>query len=116
MKSKIEKQIQMQKMIDRAMKSPQYQNARKKDMEQAALRGYMCFCMMACDYLELKHGYKKNGLMNFLEFASKRCKYVEENDQYFIEMNQMFIDECGIDVLGVLGMKIEKEGEEDGEV
>lgn len=105
--SKMQKQAQIHKMIQTAMNTPQYKEARRKDMEQAALQAYMSFCIIACDYLELTHRYKKNGLMKFLAFASKRLKYVEENESYFVEMNDMFRDEMGLDVLAVLGLKIE---------
>ena len=107
---KMHKKIKMEKMIEQAMNSTKYKEARKKDMEQAALNAYMSFCLIACDYLQLKHGYKKNGLITFLKFASKRLKYVEEDDSYFVSMNDYFRDELGLDVLDMLGMKIE-EGE-----
>lgn len=105
--SKYEKRARTQKIIHEIMTSSAYQEARKKDMEQAALQAYMSFCIVACDYLELTHRYKKNGLIKFLKFASKRLKYVEENENYFIEMNEMYRDELGLDVLEFLGMRIE---------
>lgn len=109
---KMHKKIAIEKMIEQAMNSTKYKEARKKDQEQAALQAYMSFCLIACDYLQLKHGYKKRGLTNFLKFASDRLKYVEEDDTYFVSMNDYFRDELGLDVLELLGMKIEK-GEDD---
>ena len=109
--NKQDKKVQMYKMIEQAMKTPQYQEARKKDVEQAALQAYMSFCMIACDYLNQMHNYKKNGLKKFLVYAAKRLKYVEENESYFIEMNDMFKEECGIDVLETLGLRIGESGE-----
>ena len=104
------KKNQIHKMIDEAMNSREYQEAKKKDQEQAALRAYCRFCLMACDYLQIKHNYKKNGMINFLKHASEVMKYTSEEDEgYFDDMNQVMIDECGIDVLETLGMKIEKE-------
>ena len=108
---KIHKKIQMEKMIEQAMNSPKYKEAKKKEQEQAALQAYMSFCIVACDFLELSHRYKKRGLMKFLIFASKRLKYVEENENYFIEMNEHFKEEYELDVLELLGMKIEESGE-----
>lgn len=105
--SKMEKRAKTQKIINEIMKSSAYQQARKKDMEQAALQAYMSFCLIACDFLELTHRYKKNGLIKFLKFASQRLKYVEGNENYFIEMNDMYRDELGLDVLELLGMRIE---------
>lgn len=105
--SKFEKRARTQKIINEIMNSSAYQEARKKDQEQAALQAYMSFCIIACDFLELTHRYKKNGLIKFLKFASQRLKYVEENENYFVEMNDMYKDEFGLDVLELLGMRIE---------
>lgn len=109
--SKFEKRARTEKIINEIMNSESYKQARKKDQEQAALQAYMSFCIVACDFLELNHRYKKNGLVKFLKFASQRLKYVEENENYFVEMNQMYKDELGLDVFGLLGMKIEESGE-----
>lgn len=105
---RFQKRAQAEKVTREIMSSSAYQEARKKDMEQAALQAYMSFCIIACDFLELNHRYKKNGLTKFLKFASKRLKYVEENENYFLEMNEMYKDEMDLDVLGLLGMSIKR--------
>lgn len=104
---KIHRRIEIEKMITKVMNTREYKEARKKDQEQAALQAYMSFCIIACDFLELRHRYKKRGLMKFLKFASQRLKYDEENMDYFVEMNDHFIEELDLDVLGLLGLKIE---------
>lgn len=109
--SKFEKRARTEKIIKEIMNSESYKQARKKDQEQAALQAYMFFCVISCDFLELKHGYKKNGLIKFLKFASQRLKYVEENEYYFLEMVDMFKEEMDLDVLELLGMKIKESGE-----
>lgn len=102
------KKAKVEKMATDIIKSKKYQEAKKKDMEQAALNAYCRLCLVTCDYLQIKHNYKKNGIKNFLKYASEVMQYTLEDDNYFEDMNQVMIDECGIDVLEALGMKIEK--------
>jgi hypothetical protein len=104
---RFQKRAQAEKVTREIMSSAAYREARKKDMEQAALHAYWSFCIVTCDFLELRHRYKKRGLMKFLKFASQRLKYVEENENYFFEMNEMYKDEMDLDVLGLLGMRFE---------
>ena len=106
------KRAKAEKMAKEIMSSKKYQDARKADMEQAALNAYCRFCLVACDYLQIRHGYKKNGIKAFLKYATEVMQYTTEDDQYFEDMNNVMIDECGIDVLEALGMKVVKDGEE----
>ena len=110
MMQKAQRQKQINNLIKDVMKDPRYIQAQKKTEEQAALRAYARFCMMACDFLQLKHGYGKKRMLIFLEFCSKRLDYtIEEDEKYFEEMNEMFKSEIGLDVLGCLGMDIKKD-------
>ena len=104
-----EKQLKRHKaeqMAKDIIKSKKYQDARKADMEHAATNAYLRFCLVACDFLQIRHGYKKRGIENFLRYASEIMQYTLEDDQYFIDMNQVMIDECGIDVMAELGMGV----------
>ena len=101
-------------MIDQAMNSPEYKKARQEDMEQAALKAYIRFCLVTLDYLELKHGYKKNGMTNFMKFAAERMNYITNDDEaYFEEMNKHFIDKFDLDAIAALGFDIVKGGDPD---
>ena len=71
----------------------------------------MSFCFVTFDFLENRHRYKKRGLTKFLTFAAKRFKYIEENENYFIEMNEHFKEEYELDAFELLGLKIEESGE-----
>ena len=95
-------------MANDIINSKKYQDAKKKDMEQASLNAYCKFCLVACDYLQIKHSYKANGIKGFLKYASEVMQYTLEYEKYFEDMNQVMIDECGIDVLETLGMNIVK--------
>ena len=103
------RKAKLQKEIDRALQSPEYKKMEQESKQQMVLQAYIRFCLMACDYLQIRHGYKKNGILNFLKYASDILKFISfEDEKYFEDMNQVMIDECGIDVLEVLGMKILK--------
>lgn len=110
------KKAEIRKMVKQIMNSHEYKEAVKKDQQQAAMRAYCNFVLMSCDYLEQKHNYGKKGLEHFLEFAMKRLNYItEDNEKYYQEMNQYFIDTYKIDVLGCLGVQIIDGGEVDGQ-
>jgi hypothetical protein len=108
---KMHKKAQIDKTIREIMNSPKYRQAVKKDQEQAAMRAYCNFCLMACDFLELRHNYGSRGLRNFLEFAVKRLHYIaDDNDKYYEEMNQYFVDKFKVNVFDCMGIDIKKEG------
>ena len=75
--SKAHKKHQVHKLVEQALNSKEYQDARKDDMQQSALRAFCRFCFVACEYLEMKHGYKEKGLHSFLAFAKGRKEMVD---------------------------------------
>ena len=97
---------QLRQQIEEVMNSPQYLKAREIDRQQAALQALFRFCFLTCEYLELKHGYKKNGLENFLKFAKLRVIEIgnEEEDDAFEADNKYYIDNYNLDVLGAFGL------------
>ena len=104
---KMHKRARNEKIIKEIMNSYEYKQAQKKDLEQAGMRAYCNFCLMACDFLELRHGYKKNGLNKFLAFALERMKYLsDENEKYYEEMNDYFKKTFDVDVLQEMGMRV----------
>ena len=96
----------VRKMIDQVMTSPEYRERRAVWERQFTLHAFREFCLMTCDFLELRHNYKKNGMMNFLKFAVSRMGYVGQNDKYFDEMAEYFLNEFGLDVMKELGLEI----------
>lgn len=104
---KAHKKIQRDRMIREIMSSHEYKQAVKKDQEQAGVRAYCNFCMMACDFLELRHNYGSRGLRRFLEFAVSRMHYLaDDNENYYQEMNEYFVDKFNVDVFDIMGMKV----------
>lgn len=114
---KIHKKAQMDKIVKDIMKSPQYRQAVKKDQEQAAMRAYCNFCLIACDYLEEHENYGSKRLRRFLEFAVKRMHYLaDDNENYYQEMNGYFIKRFGVNVFESMGVEIVKEGADNGQL
>ena len=104
---KIHRKAQMDRMVREMMNSKEYREAAKKDQQQAAMRAYCNFCMMACDWLELKHNYGHGRLIKFLEFALSRMKYLaDDNENYYQEMNEYYKKQFKVDVFDIMGMKV----------
>lgn len=113
--SKAHKKHQIHKMVEQALNSKEYQDARKEDMQQATLQALCRLCFVACEYLEMKHGYRKKGLYNFLAFAKGRIVEIGEDDKYFIDVAEYYKETYNLDVLEALGMRFEKDCEEAAE-
>lgn len=111
---KIHKQQRIHKQVQEVMKSPEWKKLHREDQEQNVLQALCRFCFVACDFLEVRHNYGKKGMENFLDFVIKRMQYMEDNDQYFVEMQEYFLKNHNLDVLKRLGLKYVKDGEEDG--
>ena len=107
---KAHKKHQLQKKIEQAMKSPEFQIAHKKELEQAVLKAFCLFCFVGCEYLEYKHGYKKNGLQSFLELVKTRVEEIGDDDRYIDDVSAYYKDNYNLDVLEYLGLLVEKEG------
>lgn len=110
--SKAHKKHQIHKMVEQALNSKEYQDARKEDMQQATLQALCRLCFVACEYLEMKHGYKEKGLHSFLAFAKGRIVEIGEDDKYFIDVAEYYKETYNLDVLDVLGMRLEEGCEE----
>ena len=102
------KKHKIHKMVEEAMNTERYKEARKIDQQQATLRALCRFCFLTCEYLELKHGYKEKGLQNFLKFAKARVVEIGEDETYFDDVTKYYLENFNLDVLGALGLDIEK--------
>lgn len=108
---KIHKQLEAEKLAKKLMATKEYQEAKKKDLEQARLQGYICGCITGCDFLELRHRYRRKGITRFCKFILEREGYVSKNEYYFLEMNKHYKEEMELDVLDLLGYAIAEGGE-----
>lgn len=105
---KAHKRHKIDSMIKQAMNTPEYQEAKRKDMEQATLKALCRLCFLGCEYLELKHGYKHNGLLKFLDFAKGRMEEIGEDENYFVDVSKYYKEEHNLDVLLELGCELVK--------
>ena len=100
-------------LIKQAMNTPEYREAKRRDMEQATLQALVRFCFIMCEFLELKHGYKHNGLLNFLDFAKCRVVEIGDDEEYFADVEKYYKTEHNVNVLEFLGVeKVGKLNEE----
>ena len=103
------RKYQAKKLALEAMNTREYKEARKNEEREIALRTYAHFCLIACDYLQMNFNCKRNGIMKFLKYAAGVLKYIAyEDDGYFNDMNIVMVDECDVDVLKILEMRIEE--------
>lgn len=109
---KAHKKNKIDKMIEQAMRSPKYQEAKKKEMEQATLQALCLFCFLMCEFLELNHRYGHKGLTRFLVWAKGRVEEIGNDETYFLDAESYYKEYHDVDILKVLGL-IVAEREED---
>ena len=107
------KRAKAEKMAKEIMSSKRYQDAKKKDMEQAGINAYCRFILISCDYLQMNFNCKRRGIMKWLRYASEVLLYTLEDENYYEDMNNVMIDECYVDVLKEIGFMIGKRKEND---
>lgn len=87
------KQRRAEELAKDMMNTKSFQEWRKKEDKKLATKAYCKFLLIGCDYLQLKHGYKKRGLMNFLKYATDTILYSYEDENYFDDINDVMLDE-----------------------
>lgn len=106
---KMRKREENRKRAEAIIKTPAFQEYMREREEEAVLNALARFSFIACDFLETQHYYKRNGLKKFLAFVKKRMAYTEENELYFKEYHEYVLAEYEVDILGELGLAIERE-------
>lgn len=109
---KAHKEYQIQKIIKQIMNSKEFQDAKKKDMEQSALRGLAHFTLIGCLYMELNFRCRRKGLLKFIEFVKGNVEEVGKDNDLLKASNQYFKDKYEIDVMRELGMAFEEDEDE----
>lgn len=94
------------KIAEQVLMTPEYQEVRKKDRQQATLDAYYAFCFVACEFLEAKHRYGHDGMMKFLDFANQRLYEMDED--YFVEKVTYYRERHGLDVLNIMMCEFEE--------
>lgn len=99
------------KMTQEVLNSPEFKEYMRKHEEQAVLNAFGRFCFIMCGFLETRHGYKKEGLLKFLNFVRVSLSCTEDDENFFKEYCNYYKDEYNLDVLDELGLGLEM-GEE----
>jgi hypothetical protein len=105
------RKIKIDKMIQEAMRRPEYQEARRHDMEQATLRAFCRFCFVSLLYLEMTFRCKRKAFMKFLTFAKKTLEEIGTDTEFIKASNDYYMKEYNLDVMNFLGLKLEEDVE-----
>ena len=93
------KKAKIHNLVEQAMKDPQFQEAQKKQTEEAIREAFDCFLLISADYLHRHHKYGKKRLLRFLEFAEGQMRYIPDDPEYFKLLNDALEEETGINIL-----------------
>lgn len=108
---KAHKKNNVHKMIERAMNTPEYKEARRKDMEQATLQALARFSFIGLMYLEVFFRCKRKGMMRFLDYVKNNVIDIG-NDEEFLEISRQYFNEkYDLDVMHYLGLELTKDGD-----
>lgn len=102
------RQYKARKQIEEIMNSPEFKKYEREKESQSVLNALASFSFMACGYLEIKHGYKKDGLKKFLQYIKGCIESMELDEDFLIATEKYYIDELKLDVLKELGLKLDK--------
>lgn len=96
------------KMAQDVMNSPEFKEYMRQHDEQAVINALARFAFMMCEFLETRHGYKKQGMLKALKFVRGCLEYTEDNENFFVDNDKYYKEEYDLDVLAELGMGVEE--------
>lgn len=96
------KKNKLYNLVEQAMKDPRYQEAQKKQIEDATSQAFTSFLLMSVDYLYRHHDYGKEELLEYVDFVVEQMKAVQTDAEYFKLLNEALLDETGVDILNNL--------------
>ena len=96
------KKAKIHNLVEQAMKDPQFQEAQKKQTEDAIREAFDCFLLISVDYLYRNYHCKRKGVLKYLEFVLHQMHFAQKDEEYFQLMNKELEREVGVNVLGTL--------------
>lgn len=97
------------KDVDKILKDKRFIEANNHREEQAVLQAMCWLAFIGCEYLEMQHRYKKNGLTRFLKFVKGRMEEIGNDEKYFKDIVEYYKKNHDLDVATTLGVKIGQE-------
>ncbi|MBA4697815.1 MAG: hypothetical protein H2212_00125 [Ruminococcus sp.] len=86
-------------LVEQAMKDPRFQEAQKRQIEDATREAFDSFLLISADYLHRNHRYGKNGLLKYIDFVVGQMQFVQKDPEYFKLLNEALADETGVNIL-----------------
>lgn len=111
---KAHKKNQTHKLVEQAMKDPRYVAEQKKYLDDATLKAFDSFLLISVDFLYRHHNYKKNGILNYIDFVVEQMHYIESDEEYFRLLNSELEKETGVNILNNL-VRVKKQQFSGGE-
>lgn len=102
------KKHRARKQVEEILNSPEFKKYEQERDLQAVLDALGSFTFMACGYLEIKHGYKKEGLKKFLSYMRGCIESMDKDEEFLIATEKYFKEEVKLDVLKELGLTLNK--------
>lgn len=101
---KVHKKNQLNKAIEQALRSPEFQEIKRRENEQAVLRAFVTFCHIGCEYQELKYRCGKRALCEFLDFMKARANEIGFDETYREDVTRYYKEVHDLDVMERLGL------------
>ncbi len=92
--------------VEKVLKDKRFIEASNRREEQAVLQSMCWMAFIGCEYLEMQHRYKKNGMEKFLKFLKGRMEEIGEDEQYFKDVIEYYKSTYDLDVATIMGVKI----------
>lgn len=92
--------------VEKVLKDKRFIEANNRREEQAVLQSMCWMAFIGCEYLEMQHRYKKNGMEKFLKFLKGRMEEIGEDEQYFKDVIEYYKSTYDLDVAAIMGVKI----------
>ena len=104
---KIRRKEANRKVTQEVINSPEFKEYMRQHEEQAVINALARFAFMMCEFLETRHGYKKQGMLKALKFVRGCLEYTTDNETFFKDGYEYFKSEYDLDVLAELGLGLE---------
>lgn len=96
------KQYKKQKihgLVEQAMKDPRFQEAQKRQIEDATKEAFDSFLLISVDYIHRNFRCEKNGILKYIQFVVEQMRFAETDTEYFRLLNEALSDETGLNIL-----------------